>query len=60
MEALAQRLLEEAAEEIGGPELLAKYLGVSTATLQHWMNGKDVPPAEIFHKALDLLLEDNP
>ena len=60
MEALARRLLKEAAQEIGGPELLAKYLGVSISTLQHWMSGKDVPPAKIFHKALDLLLDDKP
>lgn len=60
MEALARRLLKKAAEEVGGPELLAKHLGVSVSTLQQWMNGKDVPPATIFHKALDLLLNDKP
>jgi transcriptional regulator with XRE-family HTH domain len=60
MEALARRLLQEAAQRIGGSELLAKHLGASTSALQQWMNGKDVPPAEIFHKALDLLLDDKP
>jgi hypothetical protein len=60
MEALAQRLLTKASEKIGSTELLAKHLGVSTSTLQQWMNGEDLPPAEIFHKAVDLLLHDKP
>ena len=60
MEVLARRLLEKAAQEIGGSELLAQHLGVSISTLQQWMKGHDVPPAEIFHKALDLLLNDKP
>ena len=55
-----RRLLKEAAQKIGGSELLAKHLGISTFNLQQWMNGKDVPPAQIFHKALDLLLNDKP
>ena len=58
MEALAQRLFTKAAQKIGSPELLAKRLGVSTSTLQRWMKGEDVPPAEMFHKALDVILDD--
>jgi hypothetical protein len=58
MEVLAQRLLTKAAQKIGGPEVLAKHLGVSRSTLQHWMDAKDLPPAEVLHKAADLVLDD--
>jgi transcriptional regulator with XRE-family HTH domain len=67
MEVLARRLLTKAAQKIGGSELLAKHLGVSTSTLrqwmststlQQWMNGEAIPPAEVLHKAADLVLDD--
>jgi hypothetical protein len=67
MELLARRLLTKAAQKIGGPELLAKHLGVSTSTLQQWMStstlqqwmdGEAIPPAEVLHKAADLVLDD--
>jgi transcriptional regulator with XRE-family HTH domain len=58
MEVLAQRLLRKAAQKIGGPELLAKHLGVSTSTLRKWLNGEDLPPAKVLHKAADIVLDD--
>jgi DNA-binding transcriptional regulator YdaS (Cro superfamily) len=60
MDALAHRLLSKAAQKIGGTEFLARRLAVSPVILKQWIDRKDVPPAEIFHKALDILLDDSP
>lgn len=58
MHALGQRVLINAARKLGGPELLAKHLGVEDAALRAWIDGEQVPPAEIIHKAADLVLGD--
>lgn len=50
--------LSAARHKLGGPELLAKHLGVEDAALRAWIDGEQVPPAEIIHKAADLVLGD--
>lgn len=59
MQALAQRVLTKAAKKMGSPELLAQHLGVSPSVLTEWINGKEVPPAELIHKAADLVRNDD-
>lgn len=56
--ALAQRILVKAAQKLGGAAALAKFLGVSEATLGEWIAGKDVPPAEVILKAVVPLTDE--
>jgi hypothetical protein len=58
MQALAQRVFTKAARKMGSPELLARHLGVSISVLHGWINGDKLPPAELIHKAADLVLDD--
>ena len=45
MHALGQRVLINAARKLGGPELLAKHLGVEDAALRAWIDGEqDLQP----------------
>ena len=59
MQALAQRVLTKAAQKMGSPELLAQHLGVSISILREWINGEKLPPADLIHKAADLVRDDN-
>ena len=58
MQALAQRVLTKAAQKMGSPELLAQHLGVSIVILRQWIDGEKLPPAELIHKAADLVRDD--
>ena len=52
------RTLRRAAEILGGPAQLRKYLNVSALCLAAWMTGHDTAPTYVFLKAVDLVLED--
>ena len=58
MQALAQRVLTKAARKLGSEELLAKHLGVPDSTLRGWINGEQVPPADLIRRAADLVLDE--
>jgi hypothetical protein len=58
MQALAQRVLTKAAHKMGSLELLAQHLGVSISVLRGWINGDKLPPAELIHRAAELVLDD--
>ena len=50
----AKRTIERALENVGDKERLAQLLGVHTADLNRWILGKQIPPHEVFLRALDL------
>ena len=54
-QALGQKVLAKAAVKVGGPAALATYLGVAPATLDRWLQGLEVPPAETLRRAVDLV-----
>ena len=43
---------------VGGRDRLAKLLGVDVAKLNRWILGKEIPPHEIFLRALDLAYQN--
>jgi len=49
------RTLALAAKTLGGVPALATQLDVVQATLERWMAGEDVPPYDVFLKALDIV-----
>jgi len=49
------RTLALAAQTLGGAQALAERLDVEHATLECWMAGEDVPPYDVFLKALDIV-----
>ena len=55
---LAQRVLAKAAVRVGGPGPLATYLGVTPVTLEQWLQGREVPPAETLRRAVDLVRDE--
>jgi hypothetical protein len=58
-ESVYARTLQAAADILGSPRALARYLGVSMADLYAWMRpGALPPPAATFLKAVDLVLND--
>jgi hypothetical protein len=50
------RCLWRAARISGDAHALARYLGVSHGQLIGWMTDVGVPPQEVFHKAVDLVV----
>jgi DNA-binding transcriptional regulator YdaS (Cro superfamily) len=50
----AQRTIERALGNVGDKERLAQLLGVHVADLNRWILGKQIPPHEVFLRALDL------
>ena len=50
--------LRRAAEIVGGPTQLRKYLKVSAFCLATWMSGADIAPTHVFLKAVDLVMDD--
>jgi len=52
------RTLRRAAEILGGPAQLRKYLNVSALCLAAWMTGADTAPTYVFLKAVDLVMEE--
>ena len=51
------RLLQRAAEILGGEETLRAYLEVSRLQLDYWMQGRARPPDNVFLRIADLLAE---
>jgi hypothetical protein len=53
------RTLQKAADHVGGPRALARYLKVPLGDLYAWMRpGAVAPPAAVFLRAVDLVLND--
>lgn len=57
-QALAQRLLIKAAQKLAGVTALADFLQVLEGTLAVWIAGKEVPPATVILKAVELLIDE--
>lgn len=49
--------LRRACEILGGRPELGKYLKVSAVSLGIWMAGAEVPPTDVFLKAVDVVIE---
>jgi len=49
------RLLERAAETLGGTDELCRYLGVPEVCIRVWLRGLVSPPDDVFLKLVDLL-----
>ena len=49
--------LKMAADTVGGPRDLARFLGVTPEELVGWMHGREPAPLEHFLAALDILGE---
>jgi hypothetical protein len=45
-------VLQRAAEDIGGVEILRDWLGVTDAELKRWMDGEEIAPTPVFNKAV--------
>jgi hypothetical protein len=54
------RVLQKAAELIGGRAKLCQHLRIPAADLQKWIEDKSVPPRHIFLRAVDLILDETP
>lgn len=50
------RVLHRACQILGGVAQLAAHLRVSAVLLHRWLEGDDVPPANVFLVAVDLVL----
>jgi hypothetical protein len=50
----SSRTIERALENVGDRRALAALLGVEVADLNRWILGKQIPPHEVFLRALDL------
>jgi len=50
----SKRVLERALENVGNEETLAELLGIHVADLSRWMLGRQLPPHDVFLRALDL------
>ena len=50
--------LRRAAQILGGPTQLRKYLNVSALCLATWMSGADIAPTHVFLKAVDLVMDE--
>ena len=60
MSQLHSRMLQRAADKLGGLNELASYLGVAPVSVRVWMRGFISPPDEIFLRLVDLLEEPPP
>lgn len=58
MSAIHSRALRRAAEILGGTRELCDYLQVPAGDLARWLNAREAPPAGIFLKAVDLIVEE--
>jgi hypothetical protein len=50
------RVLHRACQILGGVDALAAHLRVSSLLVHKWLEGEDVPPANVFLNAVDLVL----
>ena len=53
---LAQYVLAKAALKLGGAAALARHLKVSDSELTAWMDGTQLPPADLVLRAVNPLL----
>ena len=51
------RTLHRAAEQVGGPDALAKRLGVAAELLSLYLEGRYAIPERVFLDAIDVLME---
>jgi hypothetical protein len=56
MPTVQARALRRAAELLGGPDLLARNLGVPRTRLDSWMSGVFSTPPEVFLTIVDILI----
>ena len=49
--------LRRAAEILGGEVKLSRYLRVSVLSVTVWMSGAEVPPTDVFLKAVDVITD---
>jgi hypothetical protein len=52
-------VLVRAAEILGGPQALSEYLEVPATRIDPWLSGQSPPPADVFLRAVDLVVEHN-
>jgi hypothetical protein len=52
------KTLQVAARKIGGPRKLRDYLRAPSADVVSWLAGVTEPPAPVFLRALELILDD--
>jgi hypothetical protein len=52
------RVLQRAAEMLGGRDKLAKYLGVSLADVTRWIAGAAKPPRPHFLRAVEFIIDE--
>ena len=52
------KTLQIAAERLGGRRQLRDYLRVPTEELVRWLSGAADPPAEVWLRALEVILDD--
>jgi hypothetical protein len=57
---LHSRLLERAADKLGGLDEVARYLNVSDLRVRIWRRGFVAPPDDVFLRLVDLLEEPPP
>lgn len=60
MSQLHSRMLQRAADKLGGTDALARYLGVAPVSVRVWLRGFISPPDDIFLRLVDLLQEPPP
>jgi hypothetical protein len=53
------RALQRAAELLGGTQALCAYLQVPAGEMRRWMEDADAPPAGIFLRVVDLIVEES-
>jgi DNA-binding transcriptional regulator YdaS (Cro superfamily) len=51
------RTLRRAAELVGGEQALALRLQVTPSHLALWLAGVEVPPADVFLRAVDIVMD---
>ena len=57
MSAVQFQTLEYAAALVGGEEQLARQLGVTRRELDLWLSADAPPPADVFRKAVDIVVD---
>ena len=57
MDLLGASVLRRASSLLGGTPQLRKYLKVSALSLSVWMAGAEVPPRDVFLKAVDVIAD---
>ena len=58
--ALYARTLQRAADELGGVDQLSELLKVRSQFITMWIDGKGIPPRDLFLQAVDLLSPESP